>query len=115
MPLYSVSLKHLINNYLQPYAEDEKQIELSLTNFRTRYVWQDKINKMLFTNLQGIMQVFTVYKEAQDKIWDITSDKQTFEDAKKNAFPISDKVFTIKCAQKLIEDAKYNIGAEVLS
>ena len=88
---------------------------MSLTNFRTKYVWQDRINKMFFTNLQGIMQIFTVYKEAQDKIWDIPSDRQAFEEAKKNAFPITDKVFTVKCAHKLIEDANYNLDAEAVA
>ena len=53
-------LKEIIPFVNTRYDEDEYY---SLTYFRDKHVWQEEINDMLETNMEGIMNIFTTYME----------------------------------------------------
>lgn len=36
---------------------------ISLRAFRNRYVWHEKVNTILEMNLEGVMEVFSMYAE----------------------------------------------------
>ena len=39
-------------------------MSISLNSFRDNYVWNTKVNNILECNLEGIMEIFTKYSEA---------------------------------------------------
>ena len=56
----------MLTRFIVPFAtrKDPEDMPISLRAFRNRYVWQEKVNTILEINLEGIMEVFSLYAEA---------------------------------------------------
>ena len=51
---------------IRPYLNNktDANMSISLNSFRDNYVWDTKVNNILECNLEGIMEIFTKYSEA---------------------------------------------------
>ena len=55
----------MLTKFIVPFAtrKEPEEMPISLRAFRNKYVWQEKVNTVLEINLEGIMEVFSLFAE----------------------------------------------------
>lgn len=64
--VYHKQLKPIFNRFIIPFLsrKDPEDLPVSLRSFRNHFVWVEKVNSILEVNLEGIMEVFSLYAES---------------------------------------------------
>ena len=62
---FNDQLTLIFNRFVVPFLtrKEDDEMPISLHAFRNEYVWNEKVNSIMELNLEGIMEVFSIYSE----------------------------------------------------